>query len=384
MGTFNQDRTHDIMQRQIVKLDYAPSFRSLTSGILPEGTKVSAVAPWVVEAEPGPSMRPRKSRVQRKPNHPMKPDIASLRSSSHPANPLVTLLVGRHDPNARYLIPQLFQIPVSSLCKAGFFAKYKPWEQHGVQDSTLIRLADLDPNAFELYYEYICTGTIVFPRRIGMGGHGTMKWSWQGCWPLINASILATTLEDPKFSDYIFSLLKEKLQRGQLADLETIKHVFTTPDIDVRLKHFVLDEAIDSGFANFEINRLAGYPTFFLKIALRRMMKRLSEANLPNVTLGSEVSAPRARNNANELLDPNITAIKEIKDQLRGIITTRDNTEARGWAQANGVETTDWAERRAATSIKAESATQGRFENRKTVIAKMKMKKATQRMIRSG
>ena len=56
------------------------------------------------------------------------------------------------------------------------------------------------------------------------------------CWPLVNAHILAMTIEDAKFADFIIDVLAEKLDLKQCAGKTTIKHVFSAQGVGFKLK----------------------------------------------------------------------------------------------------------------------------------------------------
>jgi hypothetical protein len=311
-----------------------------TVSLMSDTTKLTDVAPWLSETsteshvEGGPLVK----LNQQTPSLPKGPTLKSL------PEPAVNLLVGKQITQSRYITPRLFQIPTATLKKSRLLSKYYRDAWRKSASSTIVRLPDLDPDAFEMYYEWATTGEIFFPRELSLDDPITGKLSWAGCWPLVNAFVVSTVLSDYEFRGKIMRLLREKVER-KTADAETIKHVFTTPDMDMEFKRFIIDEALAGGLANFRVPGLSLYSTEFIRSTLRRISQRVQLANSAKGSSGvvSREGNPTPFRGKERDICPD--PVMEIRERLRATLATRISQRARSELEANGIETIDWAVR---------------------------------------
>lgn len=297
--------------------------------LIPPVNSIAQISPWVNGNDPGSSWTQAEPNIRIHqqttsfPNAPFEPNPKQL-------DPEITLLVGKQDHHSRYLTRQVFRVPTSVLQHSKRLSKY---EIYGGTSSTLIKMPDLDPDAFKMYYEYICTGAIIFPKGAAMGGQSTTAWNWVGCWPLINAHILSTKLQDPKFGDYVLNFLNERLEWRDRVDVETVQHVFTKIGVGEQLKTFIVEAALCGGVSNFETRQLELYPFSFIRMALERAAYKLqilnSSNNPENAGPGTDAAAKAE-------------AMRLMKERLIAAATTRDSQQARADSESHSVRTVDW------------------------------------------
>jgi hypothetical protein len=264
----------------------------------------------------------------------------------HPGTTAVSFLIGRQDPTSRFLVPQLFQISPKLLRQSRVLRKYQRHAHiEGLgSHNNMISLPNLDPYAFELYLEWVCMRTIVFPKRPGMSGCDSDQWTWQALWPLLNAHILATTLEDSEFQEYTLRLLHEKLLPNQPVDTETIRHVFMTPNISEELKIFLVDHAVGEGAENFRRNMLMKYPTAFVMMAVERSVEELDEWK----RFVKPEEYMQFKKFKKQLSGDTLVSLQEELKQRK---TNYHSGEGKAVAETNGVKTIDWAARCADTKL---------------------------------
>jgi hypothetical protein len=160
------------------------------------------------------------------------------------------------------------------------------------------------------------------------------KWRWAALWPLINAHILASTLGDEGFGEYILSLLRENVVKRQTASIETITQVFGAIDVSEDLKRFLVEEAIDSGVKNFTSDMIAKYPSAFIGMALERTVEIL------------ETILNKGKREVEAESRVGVGALKKMKNQMTRAVVTRESAMERRAVEGEGIATVDWAARR--------------------------------------
>lgn len=320
--------------------------------LIPEAPDLAAMAPFLSQAHHASSRYPGDVTLdifhgpfplQNRLSEPLVPRIVRQTQDANSTNDFVRFLVGKQDPTSRYLTPQLFVLPTSSLVQSKLLSNYAAYSEKANGSNSLIRLEDLDPSAFLLYVEYLSTGEFVFEREEEEQGCNTENsWSWPACWPLINAHIMATTLGDDQFADYVMGVLTEKLDRRQFADIETIQRVFTTVDGSDELKCLIVDHAVLGGARNFGRGPLELYPSSFIYMALQKTVERLSSTKDT-----SDRSRSETRYSPQEFCiarrDVRKASLKGLRERLIVVARTRRAEAMEAELRANGVNTIDWA-----------------------------------------
>ncbi|KAF2652807.1 hypothetical protein K491DRAFT_29966 [Lophiostoma macrostomum CBS 122681] len=262
----------------------------------------------------------------------------------------ITFLVGAQDPTSRYLTPQYFQLPVEFLQHSKLLTKYQGCaHKHGSRSPPTIRLPDVDPQAFGLWCSYIAGGKPDAEDAITKGifvqsTFTKAKWRWVALWPLINAHMLAFTLGDDGFGDYILSLLREKVVKRQSASVETINHVFGAVDVSEDLRRFLAEEAIDGGVKNFTPEMIARYPSAFVGMALERTVEIL------------ETILNKGKREVEGESRVGVGALRKMKNEMTRAVSTRESAEKRRAVGEEGVKIVDWAEK---TAYKMDEVTAG-------------------------
>lgn len=312
-------------------LDKVPTARSTTTPPGKQWRMMVAITPNFTSV-PRPPPKEAKIATQSLPQQSSTPTFTDT-------GPYVTLLVGKQDLRSRYLTPQLFHVPASAIQHAVNLSKYYAESQAAVRSNNIIRLPDLDPNAFELYCEYISTRSIAFPRRIGLEDWGLKRRPWICCWPLINAHIFATTVGDPRFGRYVLGLLIDKLALREAPDPDTITHVFTARDAGKDLKAFVVRQTLADGLTCFGSEQISRYPATFLHDVLHKISKlfrtRRREAKKAN-RMRASVSSHQPDYYSEGTL-------KLVRERVVHALMGRESHVARVDADANGISSIDWA-----------------------------------------
>ena len=80
------------------------------------------------------------------------------------------------------------------------------------------------------------------------------------------------------FSDQVMDLLQGGVQKGVCADLDTIRHLFsTTPEtIPEPLKRFVVDRCVDAGMGSVRSMNTSELPPGFIYLMLSTALRRLA------------------------------------------------------------------------------------------------------------
>lgn len=188
--------------------------------------------------------------------------------------PMLNLLCGQQNTSSRYFTKTCFRVPA--------FAVPDTPSSSEEEVNSLLQLPELDPNAFRLYLIWLQTGKVL------SGYHGAIEsslanlrqYSWQVCWPLMNAHILGYNIKAVDFADQVMDFLRERLSNKTFADVETIKHIFSKDDKDMSnlLKHFVVDQCIDAGAEGLTSLELSSLPLAFAHLMVERSLRRLSIA----------------------------------------------------------------------------------------------------------
>jgi hypothetical protein len=142
--------------------------------------------------------------------------------------------------------------------------------------------------------------------------------------------------------------LREKLDRTQHADMETIHHLFTADNVDTELKHFIVDEAIKR-VANFETRRLGFYPTSFINLALQRTIRNLSLLNPPKDRLGRLKHESRYSSQhhfSGDRIDSRTQPLIQLKERLAEIAEVRRLEQLRIELAVEGIDAIGWAVRK--------------------------------------
>jgi hypothetical protein len=179
-------------------------------------------------------------------------------------------LVGTQDPNSRYKTQRLFRVRASLIKDSKVLSKYKSYAPSllGNEHDPVYHLPDVDSQAFDLYLSYQPIGPYsqspAKPKE---------KASWQEYWPLMNAHILATTIEDAGFADFIIDELAGKFDSERGADNDTIKRVFNALGISPELRQLLVDhgmskvdELLAHGLQDLPMNLLNIIPHVALRI----------------------------------------------------------------------------------------------------------------------
>jgi len=144
-----------------------------------------------------------------------------------------TFLVGTQDLNSRYKTQHIFQSCPNLIRNSKILSKYHSSvsSPRRSDHDTIYHLPNVDPQAFHL--ELQCQST---RPGIWLCANLEKKGSWTDCWPIVNAHILATTIEHAKIADFIIDVLAEKQDPKQCADKATIKHIFSVKGASSKLK----------------------------------------------------------------------------------------------------------------------------------------------------
>ncbi|KAF2006250.1 hypothetical protein P154DRAFT_570315 [Amniculicola lignicola CBS 123094] len=272
---------------------------------------------------------------------------ASIHGNGHTAGPdgqRIPLLLGRQDPSSRFITPRLFCLHPSLLKHSPVLSKY---ERHSLtsEDASkipAIQLPDLDPRAFNMYVKWLNTKRA--PHNIVMQKSSpkcdNRKLSWREAWPLVNAHILATTIEDPDFADYAADALVATIE-GKWPDKRTIQHVFNTPDMSRRLKQLIIDRAIAAGFGEFKRDEATNWPAEFTAMALEATLRQLGRGT---THWGSCAYHTHSVNEeCYRVKWDKSDAAKKWKEESKRKRVTQGSEEAAYISRQNGVKTFDWA-----------------------------------------
>ncbi|KAH7117596.1 hypothetical protein B0J11DRAFT_591907 [Dendryphion nanum] len=196
------------------------------------------------------------------------------------SNELISLLIGDPETSSVFLVPELFQVSMEILRNSVRLFNYvKNCKDSSSGKDKCIKIDNVDPRAFRMYLEYLTTGTVYFSPQWGQSHANArkQKWGWKACWPLLNAHILATTIGDDDYADFIMDLLRETLLPDLPMCNATISHLFaptsTSSRASTELKRFVTDYALKGGQGNFTNVKSAVCPPLFVQNALRRSVK---------------------------------------------------------------------------------------------------------------
>lgn len=290
----------------------------------------SGLAPWAVEdispsCKADGSLTPKRTREM--------PIFRgnNINNRTSESDPIVKLLVGKQDPKSPYFTPRIFAIRKSALQHTTLLSEYKPPGETGIiANSRLVQLPELDPAAFELYYEYLRKGKLKLSKRTGLDTTTPNNWAWKSCWPLLNAHILSTEIGDLKFGKYILSLLEHLLAHSQLAG-STVEHLFETPGASHELRNFVTDLIITHSKCNFNRPYVEYFPALFVYTALGRSIRMLRLASSPSAKY-----TPHA-------ID--VGSAKSLSENLYKYITTQESLAQRHKTEDEGIDCIDWEER---------------------------------------
>lgn len=329
-----------------------------------ETDSMSYIAPWTLHE---PLVPFAKTKTRSSPSSspkiktsPTLSPIPELKEHMHSANPpspetqqpeTIRLLVGSQTNTTPYITRRLFEIPKTTLyksCLYTYIIQQQSPKRHGADakpiPSSLIRLEYLDPDAFELYIDYICTGTFVYPKGNSSSNppppanlseifRSTHDLSWAAAWPLLNAHVLATTIGDSSFATIVMQLLRRKIDRKEKVDIETIQHSFRVGATGEEarpayneLKMFLVDEAIRGGMKNFEARRMGLYPMEFIHLALQRTVSRLEitsvrhnerAASRKDVKRKDKDEARKEKHKANEKVNNEVESCEAVSRYMR-------------------------------------------------------------------
>ena len=336
------------------------------ANLIPSNNSQSIIAPWLDLETPGylsPTQEPPK------PAHPTAsmPEILPTVPSEEVH---ITLLLGYHTPYCRYLLPRAFSIPVKLLRRSRTLCEYADKALEGNLDLDLVRLPDIDPETFEMWYEYVMWHRITLPRCKGLAGFSDKGWTWQACWPLINAYIMSTIIEDDVFGQYVWRLLKTNHERGQILDVETVRHIFLSSSEPIEeLVDLIINDAIDSGSISFENHLTVRLPTSFIELTLDRVEDRIkwvAERAERAYKLEDKVAKEHGESHlaSDEAIVRKMNSLYKVRYLLKGVKGSRETEYIREGLAEDGIEATDWTESRHA-------------------IAEVKMRKARRRKLQA-
>jgi hypothetical protein len=185
-----------------------------------------------------------------------------LPSDEAPPIRYLEFLVGTQDPNSRYKTQRLFRVHSSLIKDSKVLSKYQSYAPslRGNEHDPIYHLPDVDSQAFDLYLSYQPIGPYSQSRA-----KPKEQASWQEYWPLVNAHILATTIEDAGFADFIIDELAGKLDSKRCADADTIKHIFNASGISPELRQLLVDHCM-SKVDELLAHELQDLPKSFLNI----------------------------------------------------------------------------------------------------------------------
>ncbi|KAF2243493.1 hypothetical protein BU26DRAFT_570183 [Trematosphaeria pertusa] len=284
--------------------------------------------------------------------------------------PMLNLLVGKQDPDSRYLTPRFFRIPEtdgsdsepsssdqgSSQSSQHELAASEAVTADDSNDSSLTRISVLDPHAFDLYRIYLRTGRIHYCiSETSLDGDN--KYTWQHCWSLINAYILGTTMEDIEFADRVMDILGDKIAPGVCADHDTIHHIFTSEGMSNQLRQFVVDRCIDAGAKNFRKEDTGRLPEAYVHLALETALERISDGGQRQSSASAGCEYHMHRRPSRCYKQRELRRIEEKKrarrEREKREKSDRGSEALRSLAQAtieaaqqSGVKSIDWADRR--------------------------------------
>ncbi|KAF2786572.1 hypothetical protein K505DRAFT_343693 [Melanomma pulvis-pyrius CBS 109.77] len=193
-----------------------------------------------------------------------------------PQGPYLRLLIGSQDPSSRYKTQQVFQIRPYLVKNSQVLSQIPSHEiPPGSSSSSsspppATPLPNLDPQAFDLYLRYQPLGPHSHLRALP-----ELKASWRECWPLINAHILGTAIQDAGFADLMLDVVAEKLHAKRCADHETIRHVFSARGISPELKALLVDRCLEADAEGIAGARFELLPRAFVDMALQTALGRL-------------------------------------------------------------------------------------------------------------
>ncbi|KAF2865649.1 hypothetical protein BDV95DRAFT_599618 [Massariosphaeria phaeospora] len=276
----------------------------------------------------------------------------------------VYLLIGKQSLTSAYLTPRLFRINAGTLSRSKILTAHIQNPQNvlatrpttGDGNNTYIHLPDLDPEAFELYLDYLDQNAISSKWRDGTQNEHS-DYSWMQYWALVNAHILATTLGDAEFSEYVLDLLETRLTAGQCADVKTIKHVFASKGASDSLKRFLVNLNIDAGAQHFRDQDTSQYPSPYILMALEIALDRISNSEEATDTSACAYPVHREDNDLSKSKPGKEKSQREIKLDRIKEATTEDIRQAADIAHRNGVKGIDWAARQTAQPVKVANRT---------------------------
>ncbi|KAF2179079.1 hypothetical protein K469DRAFT_322002 [Zopfia rhizophila CBS 207.26] len=292
-----------------------------------------------------PSPPPGSSSLSKYPTRPP-PSPSSLQWSERRVTPYLQLIVGRKVEGSRYITQRVFQIPSQLLTRSPVLTKYKRWALPLRENARLpvVELPELDPSAFKAYLEWICTGKInlphnVYERRGDGSERGTKEWNM--CWGLINAHILATTIQDSRFAEYMLRLLRGVLDEMEGPDEATIRHVFEMEDVGEGLKNLVVERCMFSGcLRGLKIEKLVEFPREFLARVVDRLVG--GDGGEKEVCACYADGCDKHGKGNGKGKEKDFNEIREMKNEIKRTAVSNEQRRAIEVGLANGVKIIDW------------------------------------------
>lgn len=268
------------------------------------------------------------------------------------------LLLGRQNPDSPYFTRKHVRVSRDSIeAIPGLLASLQS-SASANHDSQLLEMPDLDPQAFELLQIWRHTGNVPIRIHSDYAALSSPEYTWQMCWPLMNAHILGSMLSVVEFADRIMDILREKLG-GSRPDLDTISHLFTStlegiPDV---LRWFVVDQYIaatvqdekeSNGQHGVQELDVATLPPKFAGMLLNALLRQVSLTSSPPNnqqckyhTHGVSEDCYRKKNHEDFK--------RKLKCDLARQRSQQDSERVKKNVQANGVAAIDWADHEVTT-----------------------------------
>jgi len=184
-----------------------------------------------------------------------------------PRQSMISVLYGRQNPDFWYLTRRLARLSAVNV-------------DTEFDTSTMLRRRNIDADAAELHQIWRRTGVIPTRYRdVNFDSHGIdLQHTWIACWPLINAAIHGSVIDDVEFVDRVMDLLEEKIVKGVRPDINTISHIFGEKrhNMPKALRRFLVDRWLESAAQGFSDVDPSDLPQPFLCSALETAMRRLS------------------------------------------------------------------------------------------------------------
>jgi len=268
-----------------------------------------------------------------------------------PPQQKVKLLLGTRNTSSQYFTQRIVQASTSrDPVLAAYLSRLSsPMTIEGRGDQHT-RLDDIDPHAFELYQIWLHTGFIPsqepMPRRPTLPAEATHIW--QACWPLINAHILGHTIGTPEFSDRVIDMLQEKVEIGVCADVDTIKHLFSTSSekIPESLKRFVVDRCVDAGVEGVAGVHISELPPAFVHLMLETALHRLATGNPVPRQMECAYHTHATPEACYKRHIPSADQRRAQRCADERAKSNKDSEEVEKSVKLNGVWTVDWEQRR--------------------------------------